>query len=332
MSGEYYVRIRGRVHGPLTLQKLHNLVQKGQLSRIHEISPDGRSWQPAAKMAELFTSPASVTAPSTGAAGFSPAASEQTESFVDLSKGSDPRDVWDGNSAAAIPSESWYYAIGGAQQGPVSTAQLIDLIRTVTVTPSSMVWKNDMDTWTEASNVATLIPHFQSRARSQANPHLNNSGATTSNRPTDDGFNSEAISTGRFEDVVNFELQKWSGSLLLAQIAAILAGLLSIVGGIFCVLAFVVSVQFSTIVIGLLNMTVGGMTLMVGIAMVKLRRQVNDAALKSSGESIMHAIRAVTPVWKILAWTLITTIVLSTLAVFLMAIAAIISAGPLDDR
>ena len=67
-------------------------------------------------------------------------------------------------------------------------------------------------------------------------------------------------------------------------------------------------------------------------AIEELRRQVNDAALTSSGESIMHAIRAVTPVWKILAWTLITTIVLSTLAVLLMAIAAIISAGPIDDR
>ncbi len=330
MSGEYYVRIRGRVHGPLSQQKLHSLVQKGQLSRIHEISPDGRSWQPAAKMTELFTAP--VTAPNAGAAGFAPTASEHAASFVDLSKGPDSSDVWSGNSAAAIPSESWYYAIGGAQQGPVSTAQLVDLIRTATVTPSSMVWKNDMDTWTEASNVATLIPHFPSRARSQANSNSNNSGATTTIRPTDVGFDSEAITTGGFEAVVNFELQKWSGSLLLAQIAAILAGILSIVGGIFCVLAFVVSVQFSTIIIGLLNMTIGGMTLFVGIAMLKLRRTIGEAAKTGSGESIMHSIRAVTPLWRILAWTLITTIVLSALAVFLMAIAAIISAGPIDDR
>lgn len=50
----YYVRQRGRVHGPFPLSKLRAMSLRGQFSRVSEISLDGRSWMSAARLDEVF--------------------------------------------------------------------------------------------------------------------------------------------------------------------------------------------------------------------------------------------------------------------------------------
>ena len=56
---EYYIRFRGTVLGPYSIEKLKALWVRGQFSRIHEVSTDRKSWSPASSLDDLFVSPAS---------------------------------------------------------------------------------------------------------------------------------------------------------------------------------------------------------------------------------------------------------------------------------
>ena len=49
-----YIRVRGRVLGPYDQERLQQMVRRGQLSRMHEISTDGTHWVRAATYSELF--------------------------------------------------------------------------------------------------------------------------------------------------------------------------------------------------------------------------------------------------------------------------------------
>jgi len=53
-GNSYYVRTRGRVQGPLSLEKLRLLRARGQFGRASEVSLDGILWSPAAEFRELF--------------------------------------------------------------------------------------------------------------------------------------------------------------------------------------------------------------------------------------------------------------------------------------
>ena len=55
LSGEYYyIRFRGQVSGPAAVGELGKMVQRGALSRLHEISTDQIDWQAAGRFDELF--------------------------------------------------------------------------------------------------------------------------------------------------------------------------------------------------------------------------------------------------------------------------------------
>ena len=56
METQLYVRIRGRVLGPFDKEKLQSLARRGQLSRMHELSPDSTNWVQASTYPELFVS------------------------------------------------------------------------------------------------------------------------------------------------------------------------------------------------------------------------------------------------------------------------------------
>src|SRR5258708_33548221 len=47
---QYFIRVRGKVLGPFTLEKLKALRARGQFSRIHEVSTDRQDWQPASTL------------------------------------------------------------------------------------------------------------------------------------------------------------------------------------------------------------------------------------------------------------------------------------------
>jgi hypothetical protein len=72
----------------------------------------------------------------------------------DASRASTP-----GNGAQ--PTEQWYYyyyAEGKERKGPFSPQQLKQLATSGGITPSTMVWKKGMASWTSASQIKGLLP------------------------------------------------------------------------------------------------------------------------------------------------------------------------------
>ncbi|MBW3599837.1 MAG: DUF4339 domain-containing protein [Planctomycetes bacterium] len=140
MDETLYIRIRGRVQGPFDQEKLQQLARRGQLSRIHEVSPDGAAWRKAGDYPELFVS----SAPSSGVSG------------VNHGRQSSPALAPAGSPAAAEPQ--WYYARNGSQHGPTRFAELQQLAATAQLAPTDAVWCEGMSEWTAAQGVRGLFP------------------------------------------------------------------------------------------------------------------------------------------------------------------------------
>jgi hypothetical protein len=125
-TDHYFIRFKGRVLGPLTKDKAVEMVKRGQVTRQHELSPDGTSWRNASEFTELFPQQKEVTAKVV-----------ETRSSVE---------------EKTTPSE-WYVHVDGANQGPIDENVLKKLIAAGKVTGSSMVWKTGMADWLEAQLV-----------------------------------------------------------------------------------------------------------------------------------------------------------------------------------
>jgi hypothetical protein len=54
------------------------------------------------------------------------------------------------------PDSQWYYARGGQQLGPVSTAALRDLLRGGQLTAGDLVWAEGMPAWQQVKNISAL--------------------------------------------------------------------------------------------------------------------------------------------------------------------------------
>ena len=53
----FFIRLRGRVEGPFTAEKLRELATRGRFARHYEVSPDGLNWSLASGYPGLFPVP-----------------------------------------------------------------------------------------------------------------------------------------------------------------------------------------------------------------------------------------------------------------------------------
>ncbi|MDA9777438.1 GYF domain-containing protein [Rubripirellula sp.] len=128
---KYHVRFKGRVLGPFDEQKIKGLIKRGQVTRTHEISPDGISWQPAAEYQDLF--PASNS-------GFGAnAAATSAEPFQSLDLG-----------ASSAETSEWYAHMNDEQKGPVAKSQLTQWVGSGAMTADTLVWKEGLENWEPA--------------------------------------------------------------------------------------------------------------------------------------------------------------------------------------
>jgi hypothetical protein len=138
----YYVRVRGKIHGPFDVERLKKLHARGQFSRAHEVSQDKRSWQPAGTLQELFASPETHSA--------------QVGDNVFLPRNTDDEGL--GTHPSGPPETAkWYYSVGDERHGPVSLMDLRQLVLNGQVTPHDLVWKDGLDDWVPIANQ----PEFQ---------------------------------------------------------------------------------------------------------------------------------------------------------------------------
>ena len=139
----YFIRNRGQVLGPFSIDKLKSLRARGQFSRVHEISLDRQNWKPASALDEVIgpSRPARGD-PLTNAAEAARVAAA-SEAHLE---------------AGTPPGATWHFNIGGEQQGPVSTMELRGLISQGKLHDNDYVWKEGMSDWLTVSQVPELRP------------------------------------------------------------------------------------------------------------------------------------------------------------------------------
>ncbi len=140
----YFVRIRGKIHGPFDAEKLKKLHARGQFSRAHEVSRDKRSWQPAGTLPELFGAP-ELRLPQAGDNVFLPEIEEPADSYQQPS--------------APPGTAKWYYSVGDERHGPVPLMDLQQLVLNGQVSPHDLVWKEGLEDWVPVASQ----PEFQAQ-------------------------------------------------------------------------------------------------------------------------------------------------------------------------
>lgn len=110
-NNTYHIRVRGNVLGPFRREQILKLIERGQLTRMHEVSCDGSDWQPAGQYEELFP----ITSPA------------QESDIERLSR--------------------WYYHTAEGEKGPASVWELKQLIAQGVLGPENEVWREGMAGW-----------------------------------------------------------------------------------------------------------------------------------------------------------------------------------------
>lgn len=129
-----YIRFKGKVLGPLTSPKVQELARRGQITRMHELSPDGISWVRAGDYGNLFSVDKS---PGTASANV---ATPQVDSSQSSPAPTRPIDSPDS-------SVQWYAHINGENRGPLTNAALMDAVNSGQVTTETLVWRAGFDNW-----------------------------------------------------------------------------------------------------------------------------------------------------------------------------------------
>lgn len=147
-----YIRFKGRVLGPITNEKALDMVKRGQITKQHELSPDGANWRLASEYDEYF--PATTTK-----------SSAQTNAKVtDKTLGATNQQGSSANQDTESAKE-WYAHFENSNQGPVDELGLKAWIATGKVTTKTMLWKTGMSEWIEAE---VLRPEWFARHLAKA--------------------------------------------------------------------------------------------------------------------------------------------------------------------
>jgi len=140
----YFIRNRGRVLGPFSVEKLISLRARGQFSRAHEVSTDRQNWQPASALDDLI-------APARSARGISDPLGQDAGVVA-------PAGQFPSPTGMSTPGANWHYNIGGELHGPVSIMELRSMINAAKLHSDDYVWKEGMPDWLPVSQIPELQP------------------------------------------------------------------------------------------------------------------------------------------------------------------------------
>jgi hypothetical protein len=133
-----YVRFKGKTLGPLTTEKVHGLIKRGQITRMHELSSDGLAWTRAEDFGVFFAQRNSqqATHENPREPTFPAPSTEATQHHSQPRPGERPQD-----------DIEWYAHFNKQSQGPITTDALYDLIDNGTISSKTLVWRSGFEDW-----------------------------------------------------------------------------------------------------------------------------------------------------------------------------------------
>ncbi len=275
----FYVRFKGRVLGPLTREKTVELAKRGQITKQHELSPDGVAWKQAQEFPELFASERSIASQTT--------AREKTNEA----------------STPATPKEEWYAHFNNSNQGPVDLMGMKNWIALGIVNKETMIWRTGMSEWQCADMIR---PEWFGTS---------NSGKSTSqSQNQSDGFNSRSSSRGD----LTTNLVRMRASVLFLAITGVVIGtawMIASIAGFFLVATRDGSgpVKVMTIIFSLVHVATSIAWFTGSIFLLQFGNRLSVLIYRSETYDIERALQTLVRFWKftaivILVWLIIVTV------------------------
>ena len=137
-----WVKEKGRVLGPYTIDKLKELVDENWLSKMHLISADQMTWVDAGDYGNGVLWDRTYSQPTE-----EPLQDESTEDLT-VKTPSPPKEEVD-----------WWYTRNGQQLGPIAIEQLKNMFGCGDLKPDEQVWTDGMKFWKAAKDVPEIAPY-----------------------------------------------------------------------------------------------------------------------------------------------------------------------------
>lgn len=128
-NDKVYLRFRGRTLGPFPSNQAMEMLQRGQITRLHEVSADGASWIRAEEFYKSFFG--------------RNAAAEVVEKEAQKTE-EKPKEGGEPNS------EQWYAYFANQKQGPMTLVVLQQHVLSGSVNRDTLVWRPGLADWQAA--------------------------------------------------------------------------------------------------------------------------------------------------------------------------------------
>jgi len=274
MSNSFFVRIRGRVTGPHTEEKLRVLAQRGQFSRVHEVSTDGMAWESATDHPELFDRPVELAPEPVVVVTAPPVVTREA-----------PRKTNARREEIALASEgTWYYGAHGVERGPVEWLDLKRMAALGQLQPGDLVWTEGMDTWIPAEQVAGL-------------EQVTRAGAQR--KPAADSDESVPVEVSRAAGASSIWILLVAGALFLGGAVWIAMGTRPVVH----------SVDKWTTLLGIITIVSGVLALLRGVCLIVLQRRIAALAHQRTPSQLAQLFHGYRLLWAYDAIVLMLVIV-----------------------
>jgi hypothetical protein len=309
-----YIRFKGKILGPLTSQKIQELARRGQITRMHDLSPDGRSWVKAGEYGNLFNSDKAAEQRPASGDGYQ-AAPIPVNPLYSQAAPVAPAPAVSRPTESPDLSVQWYAHINGENRGPLTTASLMSSVNSGQVAPDTLVWRAGFDDWRPAGD---CFP------QSFSQPTETQTSAT--------GENYVKVSTSGGTRDLYYELQvsrPWA--LLIGWLSSVTGVLSSIYWIVFMIvgsnLPFTGSLK---VIIGLGGLTFAGILIFGGVLVLRYAASLKDIAIHRSEARAIETARRLAAVWRLLGITVLIVLGLAVGGTILMlVIGAGIGAGAL---
>jgi hypothetical protein len=260
------------VQGPFDDEKVRTLVRRGQLSRLHEISTDGASWNSGASYPELFAS---------GGATTTATASAQTTAVETES----PVGAQNNTFVASGSSAVWYYAQGNNELGPVDMETLRSLLLARQIKPDTLVWREGMSQWAQAAQVPGLIQQEAVSVANQGHGEFQyNRGNTSADAQELSITVSRALDGSR----------GWV--MFLASVGIILAALM-LIGGLLFVILGARSRLFPVVAQGLFSMVQAVIYAIGAFMLHSFANRIARFSSQRTERTLVHALDSMRTFW-----------------------------------
>ncbi|TWU06439.1 DUF4339 domain-containing protein [Stieleria varia] len=297
-----YVRFRGRTLGPLTPDKVKDLIRRGQVTRLHELSGDGITWVTAEEFGDFFPRAAPTGfggmmgggamgggmmgggMPQPGMAGNMPAMPGQNPMPPGQAM---PQPGGAGGGSPANTQAQWFAHVKDENQGPISYDQMQLWAHAKVLKPDSLVWNSNMESWEPAKKILPEL--FQSLGSSSSD-------------------SDEAPETEMTR--IALELSRNTTWLMVGAIALIVVATVLLIGSILPIATSAATPETIVYLKALLGFSLVGILIAAAVTMLIYTGKVKELIAEPNLPLTLFAAKALSNVWAAIGLTAIIWVVL----------------------